>query len=293
MTPSPADQQRGILLLVGAVFLFSLMDATAKHLAAQGYPPLQIVWVRLAVNLALVVAIFAPRLHNIIRTTSPGLQFARGVTQVGTVALFFLSLRHIGLAEATALTDLNPMLITLGAAIFLGEKIGPRRLIGIGAALVGALIVLRPGLSVFQPAALLPLLAAFTYAAGAIITRKVRGDSTATSVLWGTGVATGLASLSLPFVWTPIAAGDLWAFALLGMFGTLAQVGLIRAFATAEASTLAPFGYTGLVWAGVWGWLFFGTLPDAWVVLGALVIVGAGLYVWHREAQDRRRDRPE
>lgn len=285
----PANAQAtGIALMLAAILGFTLMDATAKHLT-QAYHPAQVVWARFIGNLAIFAVIFRGAMPTVMRTRRPGLQFARALMQLGSVALFFSSLQVIGLAEATAIMDLNPVLITLGAALFLGEKIGPRRLAGIAAALVGALIIIRPGLGVFQPAALLPLAGAFTYATGALLTRMARTDSVATSVMWSAVVGSVLTSLVVPFVWQPIAASDLWAFALLGVFGTLSQYLLVRAFATAEAGVLAPFGYTGLVWAGLWGWLLFGQLPDGWTVTGATIIVAAGLYVWSREASLARR----
>ena len=103
----------------------------------------------------------------------------------------------------------------------------------------------------------------------------------------GGGQRADLAGRAL--VWQPIRLSDLWAFALLGVFGTLSQYLLVRAFAVAEAGVLAPFGYTGLVWAGLWGWLLFGQLPDGWTVAGAALIVAAGLYVWSREARAARK----
>lgn len=288
MTRGLSDQSLGILLLLGAILTFTLMDATAKHLVG-AYHPGQIVFVRLAINLTAVLALIGPRLRQVAATRQPLIQIGRGVAQLASVGLFFTALGSIGLAEATAIMDLNPVLITLFAALFLGERIGPRRLLGIGAALAGALLIIKPGASVFQPAALLPLMGAATYAAGAILTRMARGESTLTSMLWATGSATVLTALLMPFVWQPIAAQHLWAFAALGLFGTLSQALLIRAFALAEAAAIAPFGYTGLVWAGLWGWLFWGTIPDGWSILGAVVIVGAGLYVWQREARDMRK----
>lgn len=285
----PANAQAtGIALILAAILGFTLMDATAKHLT-QTYHPAQVVWARFIGNLAIFAVLFRGAMPMVMRTRRPALQFARALMQLGSVALFFSSLQVIGLAEATAIMDLNPVLITLGAALFLGEKIGPRRLAGIAAALVGALIIIRPGLGVFQPAALLPLAGAFTYATGALLTRMARTDSVATSVMWSAVVGSALTSLAVPFVWQPIAPSDLWAFALLGVFGTLSQYLLVRAFATAEAGVLAPFGYTGLVWAGLWGWLLFGQLPDLWTVTGATIIVAAGLYVWSREASAARK----
>ena len=285
----PANAQTaGIALILAAILGFTMMDATAKHLT-QTYHPAQVVWARFVGNLVIFALIFRGAMFPLMRTRRPGLQFSRALMQLGSVGLFFTSLQFIGLAEATAIMDLNPVLITLGAALFLGEAIGPRRLAGIAVALIGALIIIRPGMGVFQPAALLPLVGAFTYATGALLTRMARADSVATSVMWSAVVGSVLTSLVVPLVWQPIAMADLWAFALLGVFGTLSQYLLVRAFATAEAGVLAPFGYTGLIWAGLWGWLLFGQLPDAWTVAGAAIIVAAGLYVWSREARAARK----
>lgn len=283
------DQATGIALLLMAIIGFTLMDATAKYLTAS-YPVAQVIWARFFGNLLIFVLIFRGSILTRMRTRQPGLQLARAAMQLGSVGLFFTSLQFIGLAESTAIMDINPVLITLGAALFLGEKIGLRRLIGIVAALIGAMIIIRPGLGVFQPAALLPLAGAFTYAAGALLTRMVRADSVSTSVLWSAVIGTLVMSCIVPFDWQPIAPGDLWAFALLAIFGTFSQWLLVRAFAVAEAGALAPFGYTGLIWAGFWGWLFFDQLPDRWTILGAAIIVAAGLYVWSREARAARKN---
>lgn len=281
------QQTAGILMLLASVFLFTLMDALGKHLTAR-YHPAQVIWMRMAINLAIVLVVLAPRLRSVARSSAPLLQAGRGLAQVCSIGLFFSALPFIGLAEATAIMDSNPVLITLAAAVFLGERIGIRRIAGIAVALAGALVIIRPGAGVLHPAAILPLLGAFSYTAGAIMTRMVRADSTATSILWSTSVATLAVSTLAPFVWQPIAPGDLWAFAAMGMIGTVAQALLIRAFSLAEAAAIAPFGYTGLIWAGLWGWLFFGAVPDRWTVIGAAMIVGAGLYVWAREAQSMR-----
>lgn len=283
------DQAAGIAFLLAAILGFTLMDATAKHLT-QTYPPAQVIWARFIGNILIFALIFRTRMFLLMRTRQPGMQFARALMQLGSVTLFFTSLQFIGLAEATAIMDLNPVLITLGAALFLGERIGPRRAVGIAVAMVGAMVIIRPGLGVFQPAALLPLAGAFTYAAGALLTRLVRTDSVATSVMWSAVVGAAISSAVVPFFWHPVALGDLWAFGLLGIFGTVSQYLLVRAFSVAEAGALAPFGYTGLIWAGLWGWLFFGQLPDLWTILGAAIIVVAGLYVWSREARAAQRN---
>ena len=284
MRRPPNAQTSGIALILAAILGFTMMDATAKHLT-QIYHPAQVIWARFIGNLLIFALIFRGAMLPLLRTRQPGTQFARAIMQLGSVGLFFTSLQYIGLAEATAIMDLNPVLITLGGALFLGERVGPRRLAGIAVALVGALLIIRPGLGVFQPAALLPLAGAFTYAAGALLTRMVRSDSVATSVMWSAVVGTIASSIVVPLFWQPIAAADLWAFGALAVFGTVSQYLLVKAFSAAEAGALAPFGYTGLIWAGLWGFVFFGQLPDVWTVTGAVIIVAAGLYVWSREAR--------
>jgi drug/metabolite transporter (DMT)-like permease len=278
-----SDQSKGILLMIGGILLFTLMDVLAKHLG-QSYAPLQVVWARTTGQLVVVTLILLPRLTTALKTQHPYLQGLRAVFQFGSVALFFLALKYIGLAEATAIMDVQPMLIALGAAVFLGEKLGPRRLGAVVVGFLGALIIIRPGAGVFSAAALLPLAAAFTYAGFAIITRRLGpGESVWTSMFYTAALGAAISTATLPFVWSPIAAADIWAFCLIGVIGAAGQLGVMRAFGMAQAGAIAPFGYVGLIFASLWGFVFFGELPDRFTVLGALVIVGAGLYVWHRE----------
>lgn len=286
MTPAAAtDPRRGILLMLLAILLFTAMDALAKGLVAR-YPTPQVIWARFAGQFLLVVLILNIRLPRYARTQFPVQHAARSLAQLGATGFFFVSLNFIGLAEATALTDINPVLITLGAALFLGERLGPRRIAGVVAAMVGAMIVIRPGMAVFTPAALLPLCCAVSYAAAALLTRKVGAQESAwTSMIIASAFGTGVMTLVLPFYWQPIPMADWPYFALLGALGTGAQLALIRAFSIAEASTVAPFGYVGLILATIWGIVLYGEYPDLWTVIGGAVIVGAGLYVWHRETR--------
>lgn len=279
---------RGIALMILAILFFTLLDATAKGLV-QRYPAPQVIWARFLGQTLIVLLILRGRTMAMARTSHPGLHVWRAVFQVMTAAFFFTSLQYIGLAEATALTDTNPVLITLGAALFLGEKLGPRRIFGILAALTGAMIVIRPGAGVFSWAALLPLAAAFSFAANSLLTRRIgRYETVWTAMLWGGVLGTLAFSTTLPFVWQPIPAADIPMFVLIGAIGTLGQLCMIRALSIAEAGMVAPFSYLGIVFATLWGMLFFGEFPDRWTILGALVIAGAGLYVWHRETRAAR-----
>jgi drug/metabolite transporter (DMT)-like permease len=271
MTPSP---NTGIGLMALAILLFTTMDATAKHLIAT-YPAPLVIWARFAGMFLIVLIILNRRLPGLARTHHPVLHFWRSASQFGATGLFFLSLGYIGLAEATAIVDINPVLVTLGAALFLGERFGWRRALGVLAALIGAMIIIR-----------LPLGAAICYSANVLLTRFLgQKESVWTAMLYASAFGTIAGAFALPWVWQPIAFVDFLWFGLVGLLGTAAQLCIIRAFSITEASLLAPFGYLGLIFSVFWGITLFGQYPDRWTILGALVIAGAGLYVWHRETR--------
>ena len=281
--------RKGILLMILAVFLFTLMDATAKGLIGR-YPPAQVIWARFAGQALIVALILGPRMPVMLRTAHPWLHLARSAFQLAATAFFFLSLAYIGLPEATALADTSPVLITLGAALFLGERLGPRRLFGVVAALTGALIIIRPGAEVFTLAALLPLANAVAYAGNALLTRHIGAKEPVwASLMYGALFGAIVMGVYLPFIWVTPTLPDLGLFVLVGCLGSAAQLCIIRSFSTVEASVVAPFTYLGIIFATGWSVLFFDQWPDGWTVIGALVIVLAGLYVWHRETTAARK----
>ncbi len=287
-TSTPTATTRGILMMLLSILIFTAMDALAKDLVAR-YPTPQVIWARFGGQMVLVMLILGPRLTQLVATQYPVFHFLRSITQLGAATLFFLSLNYIGLAEATALADINPVLITLGAAFFLGERLTLARLIGVGTAMVGALIVIRPGSGVFSFAAVLPLGAACCFAISALLTRHVGArESHWASLFWPAAFGTLATSPVLPWVWVPVAIADFGGFALIGVLGAGAQLCLIRAFTLAEASVVAPFTYTGILFATGWGIGLYGEYPDHWTIFGAVVIVAAGLYVWHSEAARMR-----
>ncbi len=277
-------QNRAILFMILAIFLFSLMDASVKALAPRvGVMPA--LWARYAGQMLLVLILVAPRLRSVTRTRYPVTQFLRSVLLMCATGFFFTGISLIPLSEAAALMSVNPVLITLGAALFLGETLGPRRILGIAVALAGALIIIRPGSDVFSLYALLPLGAAVCYSGYALLTRRIGpGEDVWTSLFYTGLVGTILLSLIVPSQWH--VAPDAISIALIcgiAGFGTLGQLCLIHAFSAGEAAMLAPYSYIGLVFSALWGALMFAEMPDIWAICGALVIVGAGLYVWHRE----------
>lgn len=283
--PATQSNARAIGLMIGAIVLFTTMDAVAKGLLDR-YPTPQVIWARFTGQLLLVLLMLRGRIGPSLRTRYPVLHLARCICQFGATALFFTSLGYIGLAEATALTDLNPVLITLGAAVFLGEKFGPRRMLGVLAAMVGAMIIIRPGFGVFTPAALLPIGAAVCYTGNALLTRFIGAqESVWTSMIYGGAFGFVVLGFAQPFVWQPIQTPDVSLFVLIGVLGTAAQLCLIRSFSMAEAAVVAPFAYLGILFAAIWGAVLYAEYPDRWSAIGALVIIAAGLYVWHRETR--------
>ncbi|KKL76212.1 hypothetical protein LCGC14_2047150 [marine sediment metagenome] len=293
MTFSPAlprtAEARGILMMIGAIAIFTVMDALAKGIG-QRTDTVMALWSRYAGQTLVVLAMVAPRLKSVLRTRYPKLQFLRSIFLLCATTCFFFGLSMIGLAEATAIMDLNPVFITLGAALILGERFGARRAVGVGLSLIGALIIIRPGSDLFSYAALLPLAAAFFYSAYALTTRFVGRDEDAwTSLLYTALMGAVLLSLLVPFFWVRPDPTALLMMSLIGFCGAFSQLLLIRALMIAEASLIAPFAYAGLIFATLWGYLFFNEIPDLPTVIGMLIIAGSGVYVWYRETRVARR----
>jgi drug/metabolite transporter (DMT)-like permease len=198
--------------------------------------------------------------------------------------LFFFAFSRLGLAEASAIFNISPVLITLGAFLFLREQIGLRRVIGIFVSLLGALIIIRPGSGVFTIYALLPLGAAIFYSTYSLVTRFVGADESPwTSLFYSAIFGTICYSIYIVFHWNPMSNNALLLTIIIGLFGTAGHICLIRALTLGEASLVAPFIYTNLLFTTIWGLVLFGNFPDFWTICGALIIVAAGVYVWARD----------
>ena len=274
------------LAMTGATFFFAMMDSTAKYLGASYAVP-QIVFVRYATHLALMVVLLGctRRLIATAKSRRPGIQLLRSGVLVATTGAFFLALRSLPLAEAIGVMMLSPVLTTLLSALFLRERVERHRWAAVAAACAGALIVARPGGAVFQAAGLAALLAAFLYAVYQILTRRLAGvDGQATTLLYSASVGTLLLLPTAPFWWEPFARADMLFAMAMGVYAIGAHGLLYLAYARAPASLAAPFGYTGIFWATLFGWVIFGDLPDWPTFAGIAVIVAGGLYILWREA---------
>ncbi|WP_439109350.1 DMT family transporter [Lentibacter sp.] len=274
---------KAILLMLAAIFCFSTMDLLAKLLSAR-VGTMTTLWVRYIGQTVFVTLLILPKISQIARTRYPKLQFARSVFLLGATTFFFFGISNIGLAEAASVMSTNPVFITLGAALFLGERFGLRRAAAILAAFLGAYLVIRPGSDVFSPYALLPLAAAICYSAYALATRFVGRDENAWTSLFYTALFGAVVlTLALPRFWQPIGLAEAPYVVGITLCATLGQLALIRALMAGEAAMLAPFSYAGILFALTYGFFVFADVPDLFTLLGACVIAASGLYVWHRE----------
>jgi drug/metabolite transporter (DMT)-like permease len=219
-----------------------------------------------------------------MRTSQTGLQLWRGVALLASSLFFISGLRFLPVAEASATAFVSPIFVTALSILFLSERVGLRRWLATVVGLSGVLIILRPGTSAFHPAAFFPLISAAGWACTLIMTRMMSGKEHASTVMTYSSIA-GLAILTLlvPLVWIAPTWHDVFFGVLVGVASTAGQWIVVLAFRYADASVLAPFSYTQLLWVGILGFLIFGEVPDIWTVAGAGLIVGSGLYTAHRE----------
>ncbi len=291
MTQAPRSSPlRGILLMMGALALFALLDTLSKGLTAS-HPVPVIVWGRYAVHFLITLLVFMPR-HGLglFRSHRPGLQVLRGLMLVMTTALVVLSFRQLPVAEVTALIFVTPLLVTVLAVKFLGERMLPLQWLAIGVGFCGVLLIVRPSGALMGSGALLVLAAAGCYSVYQVLTRKLSaGDHSATQLLYTALVGTVAMSIVLPWHGLPVSLGlvDALQIGSLGLIAAVSHLLLIMAFRAAPATTLSPFSYAQLAWATLFGWIAFGDLPDGASSAGMGIIAASGLGVAYLERRKR------
>ncbi len=280
----PADVSRGILLIMLSGLCLVGLDTLSKHLVVT-YPVVEVVWARYIFHILVMLTLLGPRMGSrLVRTRRLGLQLARAGLMIVATITFFTGLRYLPLADASAIAFVSPLLLTVLAIPLLKEQVGTRRWAAVAVGFCGMLVILRPGAGVMHWAVVYPLVTAVLYALYQIFTRMLSHTEDPYATLFYTALAGAVVSTAaVPFYWvTP----DLTAWILLsgtGLLGGLGHFALIKAFELAPASALAPLTYTQLVWATLAGYLVFGDFPDRWTITGALIIVGAGVFIFYRE----------
>ncbi len=274
---------RGVGLYCLALVLFVGMGSLAKTLASI-YPVEQVIWARYFFHVLLIMLMFPRRIGSLFRTQRLGLQITRSVVVFAATAFGFTSLSIMPMAEVSAIGYVAPLMVTIMSFLILKEKVGPRRLLAVAIGFVGVIVILRPDQANFSLWSLLPLAMASCYATFMVMTRLIRGAAPPINSLFYTAIVGAVvATVPLPFIWQNPEPLHWLMFAGMGVIGGTGHFLMIKAFEQAEASMIAPFVYTELLWSIAAGALFFGELPGIGMLAGAAVIMGSGLFILYRE----------
>lgn len=276
----------GLATMAGAVAFFTCIDTSAKWLILGGLPAIQVVFARYAGHFILSLALFLPAEGGgAFRSARPWLQALRSFALLGSTALNFTALNYLPITVTTTIMFAGPVMVTLLSIPVLGERVGIRRMTAICVGFLGVIVVVQPWGAQFHWAMLLSVGALLCASLYFVLTRMIAGaESTATSQLWSSGLAS---AALIPFAWSVWTWPDTWlGYVILGAIGVFGGIGHI--FATvahryADASVLAPVVYVQLFFASFAGIVVFATYPTAWTLAGALIIIGSGVYIWHNE----------
>jgi len=283
------NARSGIALMIAATVVFAMQDGVSRHLAGT-YNTYMVVMVRYWFFAAFVITIAARAKGGIratARTTQAPLQIFRGFLLAVEICVAVYSFTLLGLIKSQAIFISYPLLVAALSGPVLGEDVGWRRWVAIGIGFVGVLVILQPGVGVFDPAAIIPLIAALMFALYGLLTRyAARKDTTATSFFW-TGIIGAFVMTAIGiWFWEPMSFPDWGWMSLLCVTGVLGHWLLIKCYEVAEASAVQPFAYFHLVWAAIIGLTLFGENIRANVAIGAAIVISAGLFtLWRERAQ--------
>ncbi len=275
------DQRAALGWLFIGITLFATMDAAAKWVA-RTYPLTAAVWLRYLVPTLLVGGyLVATRGLKFAHAARPGIQIVRGITLVLSTLCFWTALSHLPLVEAVTVSFIGPTMVVIFSAFLLGER--PRRThwIALAIGFIGVLIALRPGLTHTGIGAVAALSSAAFYSLYLVLTRKVADQADSLALLFHANAigALALTVLAPATARMPNTTAEWMILPALGVFGAVGHWCMIKAYARADAATLAPFMYAQLLVATFYGWLIYDNLPDGFTLLGMLVILASGLYV--------------
>ncbi|MEG3617904.1 DMT family transporter [Magnetovibrio sp. PR-2] len=274
-----------ILMIITTGVVLAGMDVTAKYLAL-GAPILMVIWGRYFFHTVITFVVLAGRQRSFgfLKAKRPGLQFVRALCLFGATGFMYVAITQMPLGDAAAIQFMAPVLVTVISGLFLGEHVGPRRMGAVAVAFVGVLFVARPGTDAFAWVAVLPFITAILLGVYMVLTRVIRTkDRSDATTFYSTAVGALCLSLAVPFVWQDLGTFEWLLMLAMGAAGALGHYLLVQAFHSAEASMLAPFTYSQVVAAIVWGFVVFGDVPSLWTAIGSALIIGSGVYVWYRE----------
>ena len=276
----------GIWLMLATTLVFAVQDGLSRYLAGE-YNVYMVIMIRFWFFGLFVVVISARKaggLRAAARTSQPILQGFRALLLVTEICVLVAAYIMLGLIESHAIFACYPLLIAALSGPVLGEHVGWRRWTAIGIGFIGVLIILQPGIAVFEPAAIVPLIGAFMFALYGLLTRyAARRDTAATSFFW-TGIvgALGMTLVGVWF-WQPMTGSDWTLMSVLCLTGVLGHFTLIKCYEVAEASAVQPFAYLQLVFISIIGVTVFGETIRTNVAIGVVIVVGAGLFTLWRQ----------
>ena len=280
------NERLGIFLMVITTIVFASQDGLSKYLATE-YNVYMVVMIRYWFFAAFVMTISSRKpggVKQVAKTKTPLLQIFRSLILVAEMCVTILAFTLLGLAETHAIFASYPLIIAMLSGPILGEHVGWRRWLAICVGFFGILIILNPGNGIFSPYALVPLAGAILFALYGLLTRYAsQYDNSSTSFFW-TGIVGCIAmtAIGLNF-WDPVSQGDWSIMLILSASGMLGHFLLIKCYEVAEASAVQPFAYLQLIWASLIGIIIFGEQITTNVLIGACIIVGAGLFTLWRE----------
>jgi S-adenosylmethionine uptake transporter len=273
----------GVLLMLVGDFFFALNDAMGKWLVAS-FGVGQVLLIRSVGAFLVLGPLLARQDHSLlVRIERPALQVLKVVLATADTGLFYAAVVFLPLADVMTFYMAGPIYIAAVSHFMLGERLAWRRWLAIFVGFCGVVIILRPSSQSFSLPSLLALGGSLSFAMSIVLSRRLRSTTDTTLVTWqsvGALVAGGVLALS---DWKPMGLPDFLAMLLLGIVACTAHLMTTRALKWAPASTLAPLQYTLLLWAIVFGLIFFGDVPDMQIMIGSAIIVIAGLFIFHRQ----------
>ena len=275
---------RGPILNLSAWLILPIMDAIAKYLS-YSLPILQITWFRFffsAVITGIFIYLFSRK--SFVRSKNIKSQVLRGILLLTSSLLFFYAISVISLAKALTLAFICPLIVTALSPYFLKERVGRRRWTAVIVGFIGVLLVIRPGIVEFNWASLASLGTGLCYAIYLIVTRSLKDtDNGLLTLLFTSIVGTVVLSVYLPFVWVNPSLNQLLLAVNMGFIAALAHGLIIISYNFSDASKLAPLGYFEIIPNIIIGYIWFSDFPDKYTLLGLLVIILSGIYVFRRE----------